>query len=290
MKIPGKILACFKGWKKCITPKTVILFLCLLLILPWFYNPLVVTSYSLSFASLPSNFDGFKIAVIADLHNHRFGKNQEELIDKILEQEPDIVILAGDVLDKHSRDMTNVKNFLEGISEEFTIIAIPGNHDYLRPSVFDDLYDLYCENEVIFLDGETELIEKEGEFIVFSSAELKPQKKGSLYSIEKSPEPEYKNEFNILLHHFGNEFDIISDEYKLVISGHVHGGIVRLFGKGLINASKRQPLFPKYSKGVYRKESGSVMVLSAGLGDALIPRFNNPREIVMITLKAGDAE
>lgn len=237
---------------------------------------------------IPENFNGFKIAVIADLHNHRFGNNQERLIKQLLEQNPDIVVLAGDVIDKRDKDLTNVKIFLAGISGLFPIYSIPGNHDYMHPVIFDKLFDLYQKYGVTFMDGNTELIERGNQSIAISSAELKHPEPGDLYSIDKSPTPVYKDKFNILLHHFGNEFDIISDEYDLILSGHVHGGVVRIFNTAVFSGIKRRPFFPKYSKGVYRKESGSVMVLSAGLGNTLIPRFNNPREIVIVTLKTRE--
>ena len=263
-------------------------FLCLLvmIIAPWFYNPLTVTSYNLDFAKLPSNFNGFKIAVIADLHSHRFGRNQEILIQRILNQEPDIIVLAGDIIDKNDRDITNVQDLLRGISaaDHPPIYSIPGNHDFMNKMIFGDLLALYRDYNINFIYGDTVLIEREGQLIALSSAELKNCEPEDSYSIDESPVPDYKDEFNILLHHYGNEFDLISDEYDLVISGHVHGGLIRFFGRGLINTVIRKPFFPKYSKGVYRKESGSVMVLSAGLGNAIIPRINNPREIVIITL------
>ena len=265
----------------------ILISLCLLVLflIPWFFNPLIVTSYYPEFEKLPINFDGFKIAVIADLHSHRFGKKQEKLIELILKQNPDIVVLAGDVINRRDRNMTNVNDFLAGISGKFPVYAIPGNHDYFYPKKFEKLFNLYNEYGVICIDGDTELMERGDQLIVISSPKMKRPKRGDIYSIDKSPTPVYNHEFNILLHHFGNEFDIISDEYDLVLSGHVHGGLVRIFNKGLFNTMKRSPFFPKYSKGIYRKESGSIMVLSAGLGNAIIPRFNNPREIVMVTLK-----
>ena len=278
-----------KPKKRFLALKLSILCLLVLLILPKFHNPLTVTSYSLYFPKLPSNFDGFKIVLIADLHSYSFGSAQDKLIERILEQAPDVVVLAGDVIDKRDNEMTNVEALLAGITGMFPIYAVPGNHDYNTTERFNKLFALYREYGVIFFDGRTVVIEREDQLIAFSSPELKHFTPGDIYSIDKSPTPVHKNEFNILMHHFGNEFDLISDEYDLMLSGHVHGGLIRLFGKGLINASIKKSFFPKYSKGVYRKESGSVMVLSAGLGNAILPRFNNPREIVAITLTISES-
>ena len=89
--------------------------------------------------------------------------------------------------------------------------------------------------------------------------------------------------FNILLYHGTDKFDGIAPyNYDLVLSGHTHGGIVCLpFIGGII--SNQKELFPKYDSGVYT--SGlSTMISSRGLGDASIPRFHNPREVICITL------
>jgi uncharacterized protein len=67
-------------------------------------------------------------------------------------------------------------------------------------------------------------------------------------------------------------------DVDLVLSGHAHGGQIRLFGQGLY--APGQGLFPKYTKGVAGR-----MIISTGAGSrVLVPRINNPREIVRIAL------
>ena len=265
-------------------------FLCpfVLFVTPLFFGcstaSYTVSSYNVDFDRLPAGFDGFKIVIIADLHSHSFGKNQEKLTEGILELAPDIVVLAGDIIDRHDKDISNVRALLAGISGMFPVYAIAGNHEFENPVQFKELLNAYREYGVIFLDGDTVTIKREEDLIAVSSQKLYPRQKGK-YWIGSGTAPIFNNKFNIFLHHFGNEFDLISDEYDLVISGHGHGGLIRIFGKGLFS-NKAFSLFPRYSKGVYRKESGSVMVMSAGLGNAAIPRINNPRELVMVILKA----
>lgn len=66
----------------------------------------------------------------------------------------------------------------------------------------------------------------------------------------------------------------------LVLSGHVHGGIVRIGEQGIL--SPERLFFPKYTKGLYTDaETGAKMVLSAGIGKL---RFNNPAEIICVEL------
>ena len=262
--------------------KKLSVFLFILLVTPLFFGCLSVTQYDVDFNRLPKTFDDFKIAVVSDLHSYRFGKNQKKLVGSILEQNPDIVVLAGDIIDKRDEDVANVRELLAGICGVFPVYAIAGNHEMENPAQFYELLKTYREYGVIFLNGQTVLLEKGEHLIAIGSKRFVP---GKTYCIDVETAPLYKDEFNVLLFHFGNEFDMVSDEYDLVISGHVHGGIIRIFNRGLIGYDQKATFSPKYSKGVYRKDSGSVMVMSAGLGDAIFPRINNPREIVILTLK-----
>ena len=266
-----------------ITPKNLSLLLLSLLNVPWLLSCLSVTPYNVDSPRLPESFNGFKIAVIADLHSHSFGKNESKLIESVMEQNPDMVVLAGDIINKRDRNTANVRSLLAGICGTFPVYAVAGNHEFENPSRFAELLNVYREYGVIFLDGQTVLFKRGEHLIAISSQKLVPRYGRNNYWINNNTAPLYKDEFNIFLHHFGNEFDAISDEYDLVISGHVHGGVIRIFKTGLFGHGKKR-IFPKYSKGVYRKESGSVMVLSAGLGNTIIPRINNPRELVIITL------
>ena len=249
---------------------------------------LSVTPYSVGFSGLPGNFNGFKIAVIADLHSYHFGKKMDAFADQILEQAPDIAILAGDIINKGEKNISNVRAFLGAIHGICPIYATAGNHELENPFLFAELLKAYDEYGVIFLDGQTVLLERGEHRIAISSQKLVPKPRKSNW-INSETKPLNSGAFNVFIHHFGNEFDMISDDYDLVISGHVHGGIIRVFNRGVIG-NKTFQLFPRYSKGVYRKDSGSVMVLSAGMGNTVVPRINNPRELVIITLTLTDGE
>ena len=97
-----------------------------------------------------------------------------------------------------------------------------------------------------------------------------------------------KDRFNIMIAHdplkFKNYVDYGAD---LVLSGHVHGGIVRLpFLGGVLSPECR--FFPKYDAGRF-DEKGVTMLVSKGLGDHTIPvRVNDPRELMIVDIKAGE--
>ena len=68
----------------------------------WHHNVTIVTTqYTVSSEKLPSNFDGFTIVQVSDLHNDLFGKENCKLIDAIKSAEPDIIALTGDIMDSY---------------------------------------------------------------------------------------------------------------------------------------------------------------------------------------------
>ena len=96
----------------------------------------------------------------------------------------------------------------------------------------------------------------------------------------------YKNPdvFSILLNHYANQFPLLPQYgYDLILSGHIHGGIIRLPRIGGLIGNGGS-LFPQYDAGSY-KIGNSTMIVSRGIGDSVIPRINNNPEIVCITLK-----
>ena len=129
------------------------------------------------------------------------------------------------------------------------------------------------------LNDASAVIEHNGDSILLSGLDFRLTMQGLRSKID------YANTsmFNILLYHGTDKFDGIAPyNYDLVLSGHTHGGIVCLpFVGGIITNEKE--LFPKYDSGIFT--SGlSTMISSRGLGDAAIPRFHNPREVICITL------
>ena len=99
-----------------------------------------------------------------------------------------------------------------------------------------------------------------------------------------------RNLCNLLIAHNPDYFpEYVKWGANLVLSGHVHGGIMRLpvFG-GVISPSYR--LFPKYDGGIFR-ENGAVMLLGRGMGSHTLPfRFFNPAQLYAVTLKPGKGE
>ncbi len=259
----------------------------LLLLIPLFLiylilgltNELVVTHYNYYNPKIPAEFNNYKILQISDLHCKNFGTEQSELISAIRDCNPDIIVLTGDIIDNRKTSVKAVYDLVVGLEQQYPIYFVTGNHE-LEPSAsksYGDMLDIFKSFNVTLLDDSTVALEKNNQNIY-----LHGQKFRSRYVVNFLQTAD-ENHFNILLYHASDFFDLIAPfHYDLVLSGHIHGGVVRLpIIGGLLNADGS--LFPKYDRGMYTIQP-STLISSAGLGNADLPRFYNNPEIVLITL------
>ena len=259
-----------------------VLILCIIVILLYiisgFYNPLVLTRYDYTSSKVPEGFDGYRIVHISDFHCKEFGDGESDLIAMIRNAEPDLILFTGDSIDdEHSLD--NYRDLITGIYDVAPIYYVNGNHEYDASAPLAEMKELNEKYQVHDLNDASVVVEHNGDSILLSGLDFRLTMRGLRNNID------YANTtmFNILLYHGTDKFDGIAPyNYDLVLSGHTHGGIVCLpFIGGII--SNQKELFPKYDSGMYT--SGlSTMISSRGLGDASIPRFHNPREVICITL------
>ncbi len=244
-----------------------------------FYAPLTVTEYIYHNDKIPEDFSGYTIVQLSDLHCKNFGDNQSQLIEAITECKPDIIVLTGDFVDADHTDIQPVIDLIEGIHTLAPIYFITGNHDLVpeaRPQYLKML-DVFEQYGVIDLDDDKVTLRKGDSFI-----RLYGRKYLSKYLTISLPIAS-EVYFDILLYHGNDNFDAIAPyHYDLVLSGHSHGGVVQLpFVGGLIGNDRN--FFPKYDKGMFTS-GDSTLIVSGGLGNNLMPRFNNPPEITVIKL------
>lgn len=263
--------------------KWLILFCVLLtayIIIGFAYTSLEVNEYTYTSTKLPKDFDGYKIVQLSDLHHKNFGSNQSELIELIKAQEPDLILLTGDIVDKDHTDMTPIIDLFDGIKGIAPIYYVTGNHELDKgaTSNYGELLALMDKYGIVDLDDKSVEITK-GD----SSIYLHGQMFRSYYVTDYLSEAD-RGKFNILMYHCSDYFDLISDYgYDIIFAGHSHGGIVRIpFIGGIFGNSGNY--FPDYAGGVFEKDN-CTLFSNRGLGDARFPRFYNPPEILSITLK-----
>lgn len=243
------------------------------------------TRYELGYAALPEAFDGFMIAQISDWHNADFGGAQDAAIERLRREQPDIIALTGDLVDANHTDIDAALTFVERIIDIAPCCYITGNHegwlsDHDYAAMERDLKQLgvtVLRDEAVAFRRDSAEIALVGLDDPGFGAHLSAKQIDSL-----SPE----GVFTVLLSHRPEYFDAyVRSGAELILSGHVHGGQFRLpFVGGVIGPY--YTFFPPYDAGLFR-DGDSVMVVSRGLGNSVVPvRFNNQPEIVLVQLKA----
>lgn len=257
----------------------------------WTNFTIEVTQLSISEDKLPSEFNGFKIAHVSDLHNKDW---KDQLIRKLEKEKPDVVFITGDLIDSNKTDIGIAMNFVNRAVEIAPIYYVTGNHEAWTKD-YPELENRLIKSGVVMMDDRSEFIEREGSKIQIIGLE-DPEfiKRGDLKGLEdltlekKLERLLVKDYFSITLSHRPEIFSsYVNAGADLVLAGHAHGGQFRIpFIGGVI--APNQGLFPKYTSGVYTKDKTS-MVVSRGLGNSILSvRINNRPELVIVTLSNED--
>ncbi len=304
----------------------------------WEHRQLTVTTYRIRDKRFDANDGPVRFAVLADLHNHVFGKDNQVLLDKIAAADPAAVLIAGDMITAHhitekkrgstakegggpqekagskkgsggkdptddftKQYMEHALSLLEKLAARYPVCYGVGNHEqrlFLYPENYGNAgrvlrarlaamgLSLMENSDTVIMAGNVPVrvtgcvIDRRyyRRLKKTSMAEgyldgLLPEKDPSVYTILLAHDPEYFRSY-------------VNWGADLTLAGHLHGGLVRLFGRGV--ASADLSLFPKYSGGMYT-EGGKRMIVSRGLGSHTIPlRLFNKPELVIVEL-AGDS-
>lgn len=255
----------------------------------WDNTALQVSSFSAVLRDLPPGFDGCRAVVLGDLHSTWFGGKNGKLLEAVKAQEPEYIFLVGDLLDAF-RDVPEgyAEETAAGLAGIAPTYYVTGNHEWAVGDV-PELKKALEARGVTVLSNEFLALERNGDTAVLAGID-----DPNGYADQKSPEAVAEevrgaygdDAFWMLLAHRNNYFE---REYSLlgadlVISGHGHGGLIRLpFTDGLLSVERT--LFPSYTAGFYSANGGEVFV-SRGLGNSgpSFRIFNRP-EIAVLTLE-----
>lgn len=270
----------------------------LLLLCKYYNNALQCEYYTIEDKQLPKGFQGTKIVMLADLHEHEFGEKNKKLLEKIRAQNPDYIMIAGDLLIKgECLRIEKVISFLEQLVTIGPVYYAPGNHEeYLERVCGKKVYGEYLEKlkeiGVTYLANQSVCLKKGTDQIRVTGLHLQKKYFAKFYEpitfeIEHLEEliGRRKEQYEVLIAHNPNYLPIYAKwGANLVLSGHVHGGVVILPWVGGVISTTFQ-LFPKYDFGMF-EEGDTKMVLSRGLGvhTVRLRLFNRP-EISVISLR-----
>lgn len=253
----------------------------------WTNINLTVSHFTIQNEKISDDFLNFKIAQVSDLHNHQW---RNKLIHRLEKETPDIIVITGDLVDSSHTDFDISMEFISRAEEIAPVYYVTGNHE-ARLDNYSELESRLVKAGVHIMDDRREFIEKgnskinmigiqDPDFVERNTfdgiqesivtTKLQPLLNPACYNIVLCHRPELFNGY-------------VENKADLVITGHAHGGQIRIpFAGGFV--APHQGFFPKYSEGVYHQEK-TDMVVSRGLGNSIIPvRINNTPELVIITL------
>ena len=254
-----------------------------------FYNRLVVRKYTIETTKL-SEKASVRIVLISDLHSHIYGKEQKNIADLIRKQNPDMIALAGDIADD-VEPIEGTEMFWNAIKGIAPIYYVTGNHEFWSRDI-DSIKSLFRMYGVKVLENEYEEIEINGSYFIIGGVDdpeitvyQKPNFDWSREMYETFSKLESRSEYKILLSHRPEYIELYrSIQMDLVLSGHAHGGQVRIpfLLNGLL--APNQGWFPKYAGGLY-KHSEFTHIVSRGVSfNPKLPRIFNPPEVVVIDI------
>lgn len=253
----------------------------------WGNTALELNTYTVTSDDLPAAFDGYRIAQVSDLHNAQMGENNEKLLDMLRQTSPDMIAITGDIIDCYDTDMDIALAFVEEAVKIAPCYFITGNHEARIAGYFEFRLQMEALGVEVLADERMEL-EKEGETLLligvddpyFISTDTETVLTDKLRWLVKEDDP-----YTVLLSHRPTVFDLyVQSGVDLVLSGHLHGGQIRLpFIGGLYTPSTG--FFPEYDAGLYTQGDTS-MIVSRGIGNSIFPvRVNNRPEVNLIELR-----
>lgn len=241
--------------------------------------------------------DGKRFVFLTDLHDKEFGKDNERLLSAIRAARPDVVLVGGDMMvAKGVGDLSVSLKFLKALSEEFPVICANGNHE-LRLRDEKDVYgnkygeyrrELYKMGILFLSDSQVSV----GDDIELYGLNLLP---GHYKPGYPKMEPGYvkkvfgradKEKFVLLMAHSPMYFkEYTAWGADLTLSGHFHGGTIRLPILGGVMTPQFQFFFP-WCAGLFCGEKDRKMIVGRGLGTHSINiRFNNKPQVVVVDVK-----
>lgn len=235
--------------------------------------------------------NSIKIVQISDLHDAEFGENNSELINKIIEQNPDLIVATGDMFDSARTDINKTYDLFLKLNEnsKCSIIYIPGNHEIARTSSYTKLKSMLEATNVHVIENDLSEITLNDNIlnIICIDNNIKYNVSKLENIIDNNKNINF-NHFNLVLCHYPENFNSLIDcniplHMDLILSGHAHGGQIRIFGKSLY--APNQGFNPYYTNGLYELKNNTKLIVNRGLGNSQFPlRINNKPEITVINI------
>ncbi|HRI03132.1 MAG TPA: metallophosphoesterase [Pyrinomonadaceae bacterium] len=268
-------------------------------------NRLVVRHEEIKIKRWDPAFDGIRIALIGDVHGGSNSVTAEKLrliVEKTNAENPDLIILLGDYVSQTGYGAINdrplkmpieeVAENLNGLKAKYGVFAVIGNHDWWYGS--DNVADSLSANGIRVLQNQlVEVVSENGKKLRILG--LKDHMQQGAFNtfhdaVREAAGPTDGTGDLILLEHSPDILPVITGEYngsddlRLILSAHTHGGQIWLpiIGTPIVPSGFGQ----KYARG-HIKDRGVDMYVTSGIGTSVLPfRFMVPPEIVILTIRS----
>lgn len=255
------------------------------------------------FPDLPDAFDGFTITQISDVHSGSFDNPEkiEYAIDLINEQESDMILFTGDIVNTHAKEMFPwIDTFKKIKSYKYGKFSVLGNHDYGeyidwdnpkdKEDNFQAIKSLYGQIGFDLMLNEHKFIEKDGQRIALVGVENWGRGFKQAGDLNKASQGLTKDDFKVLMSHDPSHWDIEVQNhpkhFQLTLSGHTHGLQFGIEIPGFIRWSPVQYIYKQWA-GLY-EHLGRYVYVNRGFGFHAYPgRVGIWPEITVIELKKG---
>jgi hypothetical protein len=263
-------------------------------------SALTLEKHTISVNGLPSEFNNFKIGLLSDLHSS--GYNSPTLFDKasemMMSQEPDLIALLGDFINSpRPGAVISAKEFDDGyvialakslsvLRAEYGIYGVMGNHDHWSGKLaLNSITNILADSMgLIWLRNRHVRINKGLANIALLGVDDYWSHK---FSLPKALKGLIGSDTKILLSHNPDVNAVIIPKMgiDLILSGHTHGGQIKLpfIGSPFVPSEFGQ----RYIEGIVRDGQRATYV-SRGVGSVILPtRFNSPPEVTILTLTSA---
>ena len=247
--------------------------------------------WDLFYPNLPTSLEGKMICQLSDLHLESLRISPEHIEQVVMAQKPDLLVITGDIISTRT-DLDKLDSYLGRLTATYGKFVVMGNNDYSHLS--RTLFKRYLQqfqnlgwtpllNDASFLSNlNLWVIGVDDPATAHDDVDQAYQK---VFASPPPPTPPFRL---VLAHSTDCLDDVAKNGAELLLTGHTHGGQIRLPGL--------QPLITNTYLGDHGIYEGYHVInrvplyINRGIGESTIPlRFNVPPEIAFFTLHRGDA-
>lgn len=226
-----------------------------------------------------------RMAVLADFHGCNYGEGAERLISAVEAEAPDAVLLVGDIFDD-VLPWDDSETLVRTLAAQYPCFYVTGNHEYWSGKV-DEICRIIESTGAVVLNAGSAVITINGQSINLCGIPDPYDLISTETALQCAVSDIDSDAFTILLAHRPELIGkyAATGDFDLVVSGHAHGGQVRI--PGILNGlfAPNQGFFPEYAGGQYQVE-GTTLIVSRGLAreSTRLPRIFNRPELVVVEI------